>query len=395
MSWAKQPIEAKGQRVCIRNYQLADVPKISEAIHDPNGWFGLRWGLDTPAKISDCLLANLKAQAKATDNPLLYLADHEIAGITRLMRIDPANKALEIGGTWVAPKWRKSFVNTEVKYLLLKHCFEELLAERIEFRVDARNIESFRAVLRIGAKLEGQLRNRQVYPDGTVSDGFLFSVVRPEWSEVREHLERLLDLSREGDVCGAASSCDLVPKTFPNRIETNRFILRRYELEDADSLWTLIEKNRAGLVDDFPLTLRELASRAKTDTFILSKLQQWYLRTMFCYAVFHKETGQHMGQFQIKNIKWEIPSAEFGYFLDREIRHKGYGTEILSAAVELCLGKMNMERVYLRILPTNLPSLRLAEKLNFDCEGLHRKDFLTGAGKLDDIYYFSKTRRSS
>jgi len=101
------------------------------------------------------------------------------------MRLEPSNKSLEIGGTWVAPKWRKSFVNTEVKFLLLQYCFETLSAERVEFRVDGRNIESQRAVLRIGAKLEGRLRTRQLYPDGVARDGLLFSVIRPEWSNVK------------------------------------------------------------------------------------------------------------------------------------------------------------------------------------------------------------------
>jgi RimJ/RimL family protein N-acetyltransferase len=188
MSWALDPISLQGNRVSIRNYTPNDFEKIAETIHDPQGWFGTQWNRNTPELIVKMLESNLAAHQAGKGNPLSYWVGDCAAGVTQLMRIEAANKMLEIGGTWVAPRWRKTFVNTEVKLLLLQYCFEELHAERVELRVDSRNIVSQQAVLRIGASLEGRLRNRQVFPDGKVSDGFLFSVVRPEWNQVKERL---------------------------------------------------------------------------------------------------------------------------------------------------------------------------------------------------------------
>lgn len=382
MAWALDPVDIEGKRVRVRNYTEKDFTTIAEAINDPKGWFGKHWGIDSPQKVQNMLDSLLQAQGKGLHNTLVYYVGDEVAGITRLMRLEPSNKSLEIGGTWVAPKWRKSFVNTEVKFLLLKYCFENLLAERVEFRVDGRNIDSQRAVLRIGAKLEGRLRTRQIYPDGVARDGFLFSVIRPEWAKVKENLEqRISDPSYKGN-----------PKEiFPSEIETSRLLLRRYKTEDAEPLFRLIDKNRADLWESFPLTFKEIAKREDTDVYILNKLHQWITKVLFCYVVIEKETGQQVGQFHIKNIKWEIPSAEFGYFFDINHQRKGYGAEILEEALELCLKKQEMKRVFLRILPNNHASLRLAEKLKFEYEGLHKKEFVTGKNELVDVCYFSKT----
>ena len=167
--------------------------------------------------------------------------------------------------------------------------------------------------------------------------------------------------------------------------------MRRYRQDDADFLFQLIDKNRSDLWESFPVTFKEIAKREDTDAYIINKLHQWHTKTFFCYAVIDKETGQHIGQFHIKNIKWEIPSAEFGYFLDIDDRRKGYGGEILERMLDISLQEKEMKRIFLRILPTNQPSLRLAKKLNFEYEGLHRKEFVTGKGELVDVCYFSKT----
>ena len=213
-------------------------PRIAKAINDPKGWFGQHWHIDTIEKIEAMLEKLLQGYEKGLHNPVLYQVENEIAGISRLLRIEAANKSLEIGGTWIAPKWRKSFVNTEVKFLLLQHCFESLGSERVEFRVDARNVESQRAVLRIGARCEGRLRNRQVYPDGMARDGLLYSVIRPDWPKTKEKL-----LSRIEN-----PSFLLNPKEiFPKKIETSRLYLRPYHFDDAGSLFHLFSNHRLDL----------------------------------------------------------------------------------------------------------------------------------------------------
>src|SRR4051812_29986243 len=117
MAWALDPVELSGARVSLRSYERSDIGPIADAIDDPAGWFGRRWGYDTPLK-TRAMLERILA-ARDTHNPMVCQVGDEIVGITRLLRLEPANKSLEIGGTWIAPKWQKTFVNTEMKLLLL------------------------------------------------------------------------------------------------------------------------------------------------------------------------------------------------------------------------------------------------------------------------------------
>jgi len=380
MSWALSPIQINGQRVHLRPYTKEDFPRIAKAINDPKGWFGQHWHIDTIEKIEAMLEKLLQGYEKGLHNPVLYQVENEIAGISRLLRIEAANKSLEIGGTWIAPKWRKSFVNTEVKFLLLQHCFESLGSERVEFRVDARNVESQRAVLRIGARCEGRLRNRQVYPDGMARDGLLYSVIRPDWPKTKENL-----LSRIEN-----PSFLLNPKEiFPKKIETSRLYLRPYHFDDAGSLFHLFANHRLDLSENFPTTFKEIQSRDDIDKYILDKVGQWQEKKFFGYLIFTKDTNQLLGQFHIKNINWEISSVELSYLIDSKYRKQGYATEVLEKMIHLCQQEKQMQRIFIRVLPSNQASLHLAKKLNFEREGLHRKEYLTADGKLSDLFYFS------
>jgi RimJ/RimL family protein N-acetyltransferase len=121
----------------------------------------------------------------------------KIVGSTRFMNIDRANKHAEIGSTWIAPAWQRTAVNTEAKYLMLRHAFEVWGCIRMELKTDALNQKSRNAILRIGAKEEGTLRRHLVTSTGRVRDTVYFSILDSEWPEVKALLEAKLD-SREG-----------------------------------------------------------------------------------------------------------------------------------------------------------------------------------------------------
>lgn len=110
-------------------------------------------------------------------------------GSTRFMNIDRANKRAEIGSTWIAPAWQRTAVNTEAKYLMLRHAFEVWRCIRVELKTDALNQKSRNAILRIGAKEEGTLRRHLVTSSGRVRDTVYFSILDSEWLEVRARLE--------------------------------------------------------------------------------------------------------------------------------------------------------------------------------------------------------------
>jgi N-acetyltransferase len=115
-----------------------------------------------------------------------------VIGSTRFMNIDRINRRVEIGSTWIAPPWQRTAVNTEAKYLMLRHAFEVWNCFRVELKTDALNQKSRNAVLRIGAKEEGTLRRHVLTWTGRVRDSVYFSILDSEWPDAKVKLETML-----------------------------------------------------------------------------------------------------------------------------------------------------------------------------------------------------------
>ena len=120
-----------------------------------------------------------------------------IVGSTRFGNYDPANRRIEIGWTWIAKPWQRTAVNTEAKYLMLSHAFEQLKCVRVELKTDVLNEPSRRAMLRIGAREEGVLRKHTLMWTGRYRDSIYYSILDDEWPEVKSRLERLMSERRE------------------------------------------------------------------------------------------------------------------------------------------------------------------------------------------------------
>jgi RimJ/RimL family protein N-acetyltransferase len=117
---------------------------------------------------------------KATSRPI---------GSTRYGNIDRTHHRLEIGWTWVAGPWQRTPINTEAKYLLLRHAFESLGCIRVELKTDSLNERSRAAILRIGAREEGVFRNHMITETGRIRHTVYFSIIDSEWPAVRARLE--------------------------------------------------------------------------------------------------------------------------------------------------------------------------------------------------------------
>jgi N-acetyltransferase len=130
-------------------------------------------------------------QAEGTALPFVIVerSSDRIIGGTRLAQFDAVNRRVEIGWTWIAPPWQRTAVNTEAKYLLLRHAFETLNCLRVQLKANALNAPSRRAILRIGATEEGTLRSFQLSPDGVPLDATHFSILASEWPAVKARLE--------------------------------------------------------------------------------------------------------------------------------------------------------------------------------------------------------------
>ena len=116
----------------------------------------------------------------------------KVIGSTRFMNIDRANRRVEIGSTWIIPAWQRTAVNTEAKFLMLRHAFEEWRCIRVELKTDALNQKSRNAILRIGAKEEGTLRRHVITWTGRARDSVYFSVLDTEWPQMKARLEQKL-----------------------------------------------------------------------------------------------------------------------------------------------------------------------------------------------------------
>ncbi len=135
--------------------------------------------------------AVLSDQEKGTSIPFATIdrASGQVVGATRFMNIDVPNKRVEIGSTWIGKNWQRSAINTEAKYLMMRYAFETLGCNRVELKTDSLNTQSRNAILRIGAKQEGIFRQHMVTWSGRLRDTVYFSVIAPEWPDVKTALE--------------------------------------------------------------------------------------------------------------------------------------------------------------------------------------------------------------
>lgn len=118
---------------------------------------------------------------------LIY--DREIAqfaGTTSFGNISIKDKRLEIGWTWIGKKFHRTGLNRACKFVLLEFCFRVLGVERVEFKTDARNINSRRAIERLGATCEGALRSHTLMSDGYRRDTVYYSILKSEWEKIKQ-----------------------------------------------------------------------------------------------------------------------------------------------------------------------------------------------------------------
>jgi len=194
------PITLVGRVVRLEPLSEAHVPGLAAAGRDPAIWQYMRYGyIDSEPKMAELVRYLLGLQARGTDLPfaVIHRADRRPIGMTRYMDIQPENRGLEIGGTWYATAYQRTAVNTECKYLLLRHAFESLDCIRVQLKTDLRNERSQRAIERIGAVREGVLRNHMILPDGTTRSSVYYSILSAEWPAVKARLEGFLSVKRD------------------------------------------------------------------------------------------------------------------------------------------------------------------------------------------------------
>jgi N-acetyltransferase len=191
MSWV-MPVILTGRFVRLEPMTEAYIHALAEIGVGQDFWHFMLYGeMKTEADIHNWVLDILSRKG---DLPfvVIHLVSGRVAGATRYMNIMPKDRGLEIGGTWYGMEFQRTGVNSECKYLLLKHAFETLGAIRVQLKTDSRNLRSQQAIERIGGVREGVLRNHMILSDGTVRHSVFYSILDSEWPEVKKRLDKLM-----------------------------------------------------------------------------------------------------------------------------------------------------------------------------------------------------------
>ena len=188
------PVTLTGRFVRLEPISLDHHAALCEAGLDPELWALSVSRIRTPGEMREYIEAALRAQSEGSALPFATIeaATSRPIGSTRFGSIDRENRWIEIGWTWIGRAWQRTPVNTEAKYLMLRHAFETMGCIRVELKTDVLNARSRAAILRIGALEEGILRRHMITASGRVRDTVYYSVIDLEWPSVRAALERRL-----------------------------------------------------------------------------------------------------------------------------------------------------------------------------------------------------------
>lgn len=186
-----EPVTLEGRGVRLEPLAASHHAALCEVGLDPELWRLVPYRVSTPDEMRGYIDSALEAQAAGTAIPFatVEIASGRVVGSTRFMNIDAANRRVEIGATWLAAPWQRTTINTEAKYLMLRHAFETWHCIRVELKTDALNQRSRQAMLRIGAREEGTLRQHMVTWSGRLRDTVYFSILDSEWPAVKANLE--------------------------------------------------------------------------------------------------------------------------------------------------------------------------------------------------------------
>jgi N-acetyltransferase len=193
MPWL-EPVSLRGEHARLEPLSHDHVEGLTAAVKDGELWKLWYTFVPRPEDMGKEIDRRLGLQAAGSMLPFtVFGADGKIAGMSTYMNVDAPNRRVEIGSTWYAKRVQRSALNTQCKLLLLGHAFETLDCIAVEFRTHFFNHQSRRGIERLGAKLDGILRNHQIAPNGTLRDTVVYSIIASEWPTVKAHLNYQLN----------------------------------------------------------------------------------------------------------------------------------------------------------------------------------------------------------
>ena len=189
------PVTLEGKRVRLEPMRAEHLDALIEAGAHEELW---KWTRDfghTPESMT-AYMEEALAMAKTGSALPFVTIDNEtckVVGSTRFANMDPANRRVEIGWTWITPGYQRTYVNSEAKYLMLTHAFEVWECARVELKTDVLNTKSRNAMKRMGATEEGVLRKHVLAYNNRWRDTIFYSVLDTEWPAVKERLRSYIE----------------------------------------------------------------------------------------------------------------------------------------------------------------------------------------------------------
>jgi RimJ/RimL family protein N-acetyltransferase len=198
MTWL-QPVTLRSARATLEPLAHSHGDDLIEAVKDGRLWQLWYTTIPEPEKMGAEIDRRLALQAKGSMLPFAVVDNttDKAVGMTTYMNAEPAHRRVEIGSTWYRKAVQRTDLNTQCKLMLLTHAFETLDCIAVEFRTHFFNQQSRCGIERLGAKLDGILRNHMVMPNGTLRDTCVYSIIAGEWPTVKAHLAWLLAKPRE------------------------------------------------------------------------------------------------------------------------------------------------------------------------------------------------------
>lgn len=189
MAWL-QPVTLKSVYVTLAPLAHAHGADLIEATSDGQLWNLWCTSVPSPAEMTGEIDRRLRLQGEGSMLPfaVIHNESRKAVGMTTFMNVDAAHKRVEIGSTWYRKSVQRTPLNTHCKLLLLAHAFDALECIAVEFRTHFFNRQSRAGIERLGAKLDGILRNHQRATNGTLRDTAVYSIIAGEWPTVRAHL---------------------------------------------------------------------------------------------------------------------------------------------------------------------------------------------------------------
>jgi N-acetyltransferase len=189
-----QPLTLQGSHVRLEPMSMDHHTGLCDVAFDESLWQWIPTAVRTPDDVSDYIESALRDQCAGLAVPFITVerSTSRVIGSTRFANISRPDRRLEIGWTFLARPWQRTAINTEAKYLMLRHAFETWNCHRVELKTDALNDRSRRAIQRLGAKEEGTLRCHTHTHTGRMRDTVYYSILRTEWDEVKHRLESML-----------------------------------------------------------------------------------------------------------------------------------------------------------------------------------------------------------